>query len=112
MPVRVRSGIAQLRGNPIFETLRDEVLQAFRLIVHLVPGVVEEIMQETLKQTMVAKNLQRAHFARRAQFYAMVFFVLNKRRLLRRKLLQHSGHGSRADTKMVSQGVARDAFLL
>jgi len=60
VPVRIRFRVSQLRGDPIFEPLRYEVLEAFRLIVDLVPRVVEEIMEETLQQAVMAKNLQSA----------------------------------------------------
>ena len=49
MPVWIRIGVLQLRGDPVFEPLRDEVLQPFRLVVNLVPGVVEEIVEEALQ---------------------------------------------------------------
>ena len=60
MAVRIRFRVSQFRSDPIFEPLRYEVLKPFRLIVNLVPRVVEEIMQETLQQAVMAKNLQGA----------------------------------------------------
>ena len=61
LPVRIRFRVPQFRGDPIFEPLRDEVLEAFRLFVNLVPRIVEEIMEEPLDQAVMAKNLQSAH---------------------------------------------------
>ena len=87
------------------------MLQPFRLVVNLVPGVIEEIMEETLQQTMVAKNLQSAHLPGRGQTHAVMLFVFHEGRLLRRELLQHSGDGSGADTEMLSEGVAGHPFL-
>ena len=111
VPVRIGFRVPQFRGDPIFKPLRDEVLQPFRLIVNLVPRVVEEIMQETLQQAVVAKNLQSAHLPRGRQTHAVVLFVFHKRRLLRGELLQHSGDGSGADAKMPGEGVAGHPFL-
>ena len=82
------------------------MFQPFRLIVNLVPRVVEEIVEEALQQAVMAKNLQSAHLPYCRQTHAAVLFVLHKRRLLRRELLEHSSDGSRTDTKMLSKGVA------
>jgi hypothetical protein len=103
--------VAQFRGDAIFKPLRDEMFQPFRLIVNLVPRVVEEIMEETLQQTVVAKNLQSAHLPRCSQTRAVVLLVFHKRRLLCRELLEHSGDGSGTDAKMLSKGVAGHPFL-
>jgi len=88
------------------------MFQPFCLIVNLVPRVVEKIMEETLKQTMVAKYLQSSHLPGRSQAYAMVLFVLHKRWLLSSELLQHSSHGSSTDTEMMGKSVAGHPFLL
>ena len=104
VPVRIGFRVAQFRGDPVFQSLRDEVLQPFRLIVNLVPRVVEDIMEEALQQTVVAKNLQGAHLPRWRQTHAMMLFVFHERRLLRRQLLQHSRDGSRADAEMLRRG--------
>ena len=37
MPVRVDFRIAENRRNPIFKTLRDDVFQAVRFLMHFVP---------------------------------------------------------------------------
>ena len=87
------------------------MLQPFRLIVDLVPRVVEEIMEETLQQTVMAKNLQRAHLPGGRQTHAVVLLVFHKRWLLCRELLQHSGDGSGTDAEMVGEGVAGHPFL-
>ena len=42
------------------------MFQPFRLIVNLVPRIVEKIMQETLQQTVMAANLPRAASSQRA----------------------------------------------
>jgi hypothetical protein len=87
------------------------MLQPFCLIVNLVPRVVEEIMEETLEQAVMAKNFQGAHLPSRRQARAAVLFVFHKRRLLRRELLKHSSYGSCTHTEMVGEGVAGHAVL-
>jgi len=110
--VRIGLWISQFRGDPIFKPLRNEVLQPFCLIVNLIPRIVEEITEETLQQTVTAKNLQSAHFPRCSQTRAVVLLVFHKRWLLCRELLEHSGYGSGTDTKTLSKGVAGHPFLL
>ena len=87
------------------------MLQPFRLIVNLVLRVVEEIMEETLQQAVMAKNLKRAYLPGRSQTHAVVLLVFHKRRLLCRELLQHSSHGGSTDTEMMGEGVAGHSFL-
>ena len=103
--------IPQFRRDAIFKPLRNEMFQPFRLIVNLVPGVVEEIMEETLQQTMVAKNLQSSHLPGRRQTHATMLFVLHRGGLLCSELLQHSSYGCSTDTEMMSEGVAGHTFL-
>jgi hypothetical protein len=103
--------VPQFRGDPILKQLRDEVLEPFCLIVNLVPRVVEEIMEETLQQTVVTKNLQSARLPRCSQTHAVVLLVFHKRWLLCRELLEHSSDGSGTDTKMPGKGVAGHPFL-
>ena len=109
--MRIGFRIAQFRRDAIFKPLRDEMFQPFGLVVNLVPRVVEEIMEETLQQAVMAKNLQSAHLSGRCQTHAVVLFVFHERRLLRRELLEHSGDGSRTDTEMLGEGVAGHPFL-
>jgi hypothetical protein len=87
------------------------MLQPFCFIVNLVPGVVEEIMEEALQQTVVTKHLQSAHLPGCGQTHAVVLLVFHKRRLLYREFLEHTSHGSSTDTKMMSEGVAGHLYL-
>lgn len=87
------------------------MFQPFRLIVNLVPRVVEEIMEETLQQAVMAKNFQSAPLSGRRQTHAAMFFVFHKRRLLRRELLQHSGYGGGADAEVLRERIAGDPLL-
>ena len=68
-------------------------------------------MEEALQQTMVAKNLQSAHLPGRCQPHTVVLFVFHKRRLLCSELLEHSGHGSSTDTKMLGERVTSHPLL-
>jgi len=110
--MRIGFRVSQFRGDPIFKALRDEVLQPFCLVVNLVPRVVEELVEETLQQTVVANDLQSTHLPRCSQTRAVVLHVSHKRWLLCRELLEHSSHGSSTDTKTLSKGVAGHLFLL
>ena len=49
MPMRIDLGVAKNCGHAIFKTLGNEVLQTLRLIVDLVPGVFEDVVQKQLK---------------------------------------------------------------
>lgn len=104
--------VPQFRGDPIFESFRDEMFKPFRLIVNLVPRVVEEIMEEALQQTVVTKDLQSAHLPGCSQTRAVVLFVFHQGRLLGRELLEHSSDGGGTDTKMPGKDVAGGRFLL
>src|ERR1039458_4002925 len=86
MPVRIGLGIPQFRRDAIFQPLRDEMLQPLRLVVNLVPRVVEEIMEEALQQTMVPKNLQSSHLAGRGQTRAVMLFVFHEGRSEERRV--------------------------
>jgi hypothetical protein len=79
--------------------------------VNLVPREVQEIMEETLQQTMVAENLQSSHLPARCQTRAVMLFILHKGWLLCRELLEHSSDGSSTYTEMLSEGVAADPLL-
>src|ERR1039458_2399296 len=79
------------------------MFQPLRLLVNLVPRIVEEIMEVALQQTMVTKNLQSSHPAGRSQTHAVVLFVFHKGGLLGSEFLQHSGYGSGTHAEMMSR---------
>ncbi len=87
------------------------MFQPFGLVMNLVPRIVEEIMEEALQQTMVAKNLQSAHLPGRCQTHTVVLFVFHERWLLRGELLEHSRHRSSTDTEMLGESVTGHLFL-
>jgi hypothetical protein len=68
-------------------------------------------MEETLQQTMVAKNLQSPHLSGRCQAHTVVLFVSHERRLLCSELLQHSRHRSSTDTEMLDESVTGHLFF-
>ena len=44
MPVGIEFRMSKLRGDAFLEPLGDEVFQAFRLFMHLVPGILQDIV--------------------------------------------------------------------
>ena len=58
--VRIELGPAQLRIDALLETLGDEMLQAFCLVMELLDRVVQDLVQKRLKQSVVTQNLQSA----------------------------------------------------
>ena len=75
VPMRIDFRIAEDRRNAIFESLRDEVLQALRFLVHFVPGVLQNVVKKSFQQTMVPDQLPSPPFAGRAKPDASVFFI-------------------------------------
>ena len=73
--VRVAAGLAELGGDAVLEPLRDVVLQAVGLRVHLVPGHAEVLDEVELEQPVVAQHLQRDRLAARRQAHAVVRLV-------------------------------------
>ena len=68
-------------------------------------------MEETLQQTVVAKNLQSAHLPGRCQTHTVMLFVFHKGWLLCGELLEHSCHRSSTDTEMLGESVTGHLFL-
>ena len=58
MSVRIELWMAQLCCNSRFKSFGDEVFKAFRFVMHLVPGVIEDLMQECLDQAMMPHDLK------------------------------------------------------
>jgi hypothetical protein len=75
VPMRIDFGIAEDRRNPIFKSLRDEVLKPFCFLVHFVPGILQDVVKESFQQAMVSDQFPRPPFAGRAQSDASVFFI-------------------------------------
>ena len=112
MAMRVCLRIAQFRRDTLLQTLGYEMLQPFRLVVDLIPGIIQKVMQETLQQTVVAQNFQGAHLSSGRQTHAVMLFILHMGRLLKRQLLEHSSNRSGTDAKTLGERVAGHARLL
>ena len=67
--------ITQPRGDAIFQAFRNVVFQALGFLMHLVPGVIEDVMEKTLEQTVVADHLEGATPSGRAESYSAMLFV-------------------------------------
>ena len=56
--MRVELGPAELRIDALLETLGDEMLQPFCLVMELFDRVVQDFVQKRLKQSVMTQNLQ------------------------------------------------------
>src|SRR5580658_6157114 len=80
--------------------------------MHFVPGVLENVVQKELQETMVPDQLPGPPFAGRGEADALVFFIEHQRRTLRRELLKHSCDRRRADAQPPGESVSGDARAL
>ena len=53
MAVRIELWMSQLRGDALFEPLRDEMFEVLRFLVNLFDGVVQHFIEECLDQAMM-----------------------------------------------------------
>ncbi len=72
------------------------MLQTFRFVMHFIPGKIEDIVQESFEQAMMALNLQSPSLTQFCEDDSVVFLVFNKRRPLAGKFLEHSGNRGRS----------------
>jgi len=86
------TGIAERLRNELLEILGDDVLQAIRLLMDLIPGEAEFLMQIQLKQPVVADDHEGDALTGRGEGDAAVLAILDQRSLGRRQALQHTGH--------------------
>ena len=107
MSVRICVGITQLGGNAVLKPFGDEMLQAFRLFMDFVPGIIENVMQKAFEQPVVANHFQSASPAGSRKAYPVVLFITHEGRMLPRQLLEHSGYGSRAYSEPFRKSIAR-----
>ena len=90
--MRIDLRIAQDCCHAIFKSFRDEVFQPFRLIVYLIPGILQNVMEKQFQQTMVPHQFPCPPLASRRQLDPSMFLIQNQRGSLHRQLLQHSRH--------------------
>src|SRR5262249_6974124 len=76
--VRVELGLAEELEDALLHSLRDHVLEAFGLIVDLVPGVAEDPDEEHLEQAVMAHQLQGDLTALAGQLLPAVAVVLDQ----------------------------------
>ncbi len=68
------------------------MLQAIRLLMDLIAGEAEFLMQIQLKQPVVADDLEGDALTGLGEGDAAVLAILDQRRLGRRQALQHTGN--------------------
>ena len=61
MPVRILLRLSKFLCDAFLKTLRDEMLQALGFIVNFINGVIENFVQESLNQAVMA-TISRARF--------------------------------------------------
>ena len=106
MSVWICFGVTQLRGDTILKLFGDKMLQALRLLMDVLPGIIENVMKEAFEQPMMANNLQSTLFSARRKPYAVVLLVAHEGRALPSQLLQHSRYGSRAYSEALCKRIA------
>ena len=72
------------------------MLQTFRFVMHFIPGKIENIVEESFEQAMMALNLQSPSLTQFCKNHSMVFLVFHKRWPLAGKLLEHAGNRGRS----------------
>ena len=112
VPVRVDFGVAENGGDPIFETLRDEVFQPLGLVMDLVPGILQNVMQEEFQEAVMPHQFPRPPFPRGRKPDTSVLLVRNECGPLRCESLKHSGHRGRSNFQPLGKSVRCDAQFL
>ena len=75
MSVRVELRVVQFCGDSFLKSLRDEVLQPFRLVMDFIPGISKNLMQERLDQPVMPDNLKSALGSGLRQSNPMMLFI-------------------------------------
>jgi len=88
------------------------MLQTLGLIVDLIPGVLEDVVQEQLQEAVMTHKLPSAAFPGRGQANSAMLLILNQRWTLAGQLLEHARDGGGAHSEPLGQGVAGDALLI
>lgn len=112
MAVRIRIGVAQFGGDSIFELFGDEMLEALGFFVDLIPGIVQNVMQEAFEKAVVTNYFESALSAGGRKIYSMVLFIADEGRALGGKLLQHSRDRCGADSEPLRQSIAGHPVLV
>jgi len=86
------------------------MLQAFGFVVHFIPGKIENIVQESLEQAMMALNFQSPPLTQFREDNSVVLLIFHERWAFGGKLLEHSGNRGRPHLQVGRQSAARDPF--
>src|SRR5690348_10480523 len=110
MPVRVQLRPPEQLEDPGLHSLGDEVLEALRLVVDLVPGIAENLDQEHLQEPVVPNQLQGDLPAFTRQLLAAVAVALDE--ALGAQAPDHLAHGWRRDAESLGQLARRHGPLV
>src|SRR5450759_1714025 len=108
--VRVELGPAEEIEDALLHSLRDHVLEALGLVVHLVPAVAQHLDEEHLQQAVMAHQLQSHLAALAGQLLALVSVVLDQ--ALRGEAGDHLADRRRRDAQALSQVAGRHGSLV
>lgn len=111
MPVRVDIGIAQLGGYPVLQSLGNKVLQPFGFFVHLIPRIIQEVVEESFEQPMMPHNFERPMLPSRRKKHAVMLLIQDPGRFVDRQLLKHARYRGGTDSESFRKRVAGDPFF-
>jgi hypothetical protein len=111
MPMGVLLRVSEFLRDASLKTLRYKVLQAFRFIMNLVDGIVENLVKKGLDQSMMTNDLQRASLARARKTNPTMPLIVDKGRRGRCEFLCHAGHRCRRNAKLPRQFSTADTLL-
>jgi len=111
MAMRINFGIAEEGCHPVFKALRNEMLQSLGLLVDLVPGILQYLVQKQFQKTVVPHKFPRAPLPGLGQADTPMFFIYDQPWPMGRELLQHAGYGGRSNAKAFGKHVARHSRL-
>ena len=112
VPVRIDLGIAQNGRYPVFESLRNEMLQPLSFLVDFVPRVLKNIVQKQLEQPVMADQFPSPSLARGGQSNTVMLLVQNQRRPLQGEFLKHPRDGRSTHAQSLGECVGGDARIL
>lgn len=112
MSVRVDFRVAQDSGDAILKTLRDEVFQPLCLLVHLVPGVLQDIVKKEFEQSVMADEFPCAALSGCREPNAPVLLIHDESWPLRSEPLKHSGDRRSLDFESLGKGLCCDPQFL
>lgn len=110
--MRIDLRVPEDRGYAIFKPLGNKMLQAFRLFMHLVPGVFQNIMKEQLEQPMMTHKLPGSALSSRRQPNTPVLLIRNQSRALRGEPLNHTRYRGRPYPQSLGERIRCDRQLI